>query len=140
MVFCLLQNTLNMQHLYMQSLILVVPSHAALESGSTIPAGCIHTANLLACEALWNMVRKFHNHSPLKLSSAPPLTEWLRPLIFSTLNHSSSYHCGLAPSFNPLIVLLKDDLLIKQEHLQMQMTVPDLCAHSQINRFLAVFI
>ena len=41
MTFYLLQNTWNLQHIYMQSPILTVTLHAELENGSTVPAGCI---------------------------------------------------------------------------------------------------
>ena len=40
MTFYLLQNTRNLQHVYMRSPILAVTLHAALENGNTVPAGC----------------------------------------------------------------------------------------------------
>ena len=43
--FCLLQSTQNIQHMYMRSPILVVTLHAALKSGSTVPAGWIKKNN-----------------------------------------------------------------------------------------------
>ena len=39
MTFCLLQNTRNIQHMYMRSPILAVMLQAVLENGSTVPAG-----------------------------------------------------------------------------------------------------
>ena len=39
MIFYLLQSTRNLQHIYMQSPILAVTLRAALENGSTVPAG-----------------------------------------------------------------------------------------------------
>ena len=39
MTFCLLQNTRNLQHICTRSPILVVTLHAALQNGSTVPAG-----------------------------------------------------------------------------------------------------
>ena len=39
MTFCFVQNTWNLQHICMRSPIVVVTLHAALENGSTIPAG-----------------------------------------------------------------------------------------------------
>ena len=39
MAFCLLQNTRNLQHIYMRSPILAVTLHTALENDSTVPAG-----------------------------------------------------------------------------------------------------
>ena len=47
MTFYLLQNTRNIQHIYMRSPILAVTLHAALENDSTVPAGCmIKTLNV----------------------------------------------------------------------------------------------
>ena len=39
MTFYLLQNTRNLQHIYMRSLILALMLHAALENSSTVPTG-----------------------------------------------------------------------------------------------------
>ena len=38
-----------------------------------------------------------------KTAQAAPMAEWLRPLIFSALNPSSSYHCGFEPNMGHVI-------------------------------------
>ena len=35
---------------------------------------------------------------PMKIISAAPVAEWIRPLIFSAVNRSSSHRCGFEPS------------------------------------------
>ena len=47
MTFCLLQNTPNLPHICTRSQILIVTVHAALENGSTIPAGWKYASNVL---------------------------------------------------------------------------------------------
>ena len=54
---------------------------------------CIVECHTCSKKKLIEKSRECLNHKP-----AAPMAEWLKTLIFSALNHSSSHRCGFEPS------------------------------------------